>query len=653
MFVLLNSKTFGAVVLAFFLVDATPFESQLEKRLDNNLAKTPILGWNSYNHYSCSPNEKIIKSNAQALVDLGLQALGYNYVVVDCGWTVPDRATDGQLQPNPDLFPSGYKALGDWLHKLDLKFGVYQDAGIKTCMTGQPDQAGSLNNEATDAKTFESWGADLLKYDNCYSDADLNYPTVSYTPKTSPKGAMTVMSKAIQSLSKPMIIQICNWGVDFPSAWAPEIGNSWRVTNDITGAWRTVPRILNQVVSQTTYGQPGRWLDLDMLQVGNNLFTEPEEQTHFSLWAIIKSPLIIGGALSDTQTNIVASSLAILSNKDVISYNQDGLGVPARFARRYTKEGYEVWYGPLTEDRTVVAVINLFNEPRNLTLDFPDISIQKAKTVKNIWAKTTAENVVTSYTAEVGAHGTMLLELGGTTAFGIYNVSDAVGIATEFTFKNVYAKSTSKNLIARVKFEVESLDDETILMNQATYTLPAGQTELTIPNFPLQAGNNNIVAVDTRLTITELNVYDSTPMLLGADIFEIDAPGTFTQCLTGLCLPVGSKIGNLSPTVLGTAGIMSPPGAGPGPKYANVYFTNNDIAFQSAFDLGTNTRNLTINVNGVITRIEVPLSGKSSELLTEHKGWQDAGLFPVLLEGFQEGGLVQYAADFVGMEVYW
>jgi alpha-galactosidase len=234
------------------------------------------------------------------------------------------------------------------------------------------------------------------------------------------------MSAAIAATGRPIVYSICEWGLDFPSAWAPAIGNTWRIGNDIIPSFKTVARILNQVVSQTSYGGPGHWLDLDMLEVGNNVMTTAEEQTHFTMWSIVKSPLIIGGILNDTTTSITAASLAVLSNTNVISYNQDSLGVPAGFVRRFTEEGYEIWSGPLSGSRVVVAVINLKDAATSLTLNLPDIGLQKAGTLKNIWSSTTATNVLTSYTASVAAHGTILLELGSTTAAGKYVVADAV-----------------------------------------------------------------------------------------------------------------------------------------------------------------------------------------------------------------------------------
>jgi alpha-galactosidase len=231
------------------------------------------------------------------------------------------------------------------------------------------------------------------------------------------------MQDALNATGRKIAYAICEWGLDFPSAWAPAMGNTWRVTNDIIPEWRTTSRILNQVVPQTSYAGPGHWLDLDMLEVGNNVFSKAEEETHFSLWGIIKSPLIIGGRLNDTLGSINETSLAILKNKDVINYNQDSLGVAASFRRRWTEEQYELWAGPLSKNRTVVALINWADVDRELTLDLPDAGLQFAGLVRDIWQNKTTQNVRTSYTANVAAHGTMLLELSDTTPAGTYDVS--------------------------------------------------------------------------------------------------------------------------------------------------------------------------------------------------------------------------------------
>lgn len=398
----------------------------IHKRLANGLALTPPMGWNSYNHYNCAPNQSIIHSNAEALVTLGLADLGYTFVTTDCGWTIPHRTADNKLTWNETLFPAGFPALGQYIHDLGLGFGVYSDGGIQMCMTGGVNQTGSLGHEDIDAETFVSWGADLLKYDNCWSSAERGFPNVDYEPLTSPHKNYVNMRNALDATGKSLLFQICDWGVDFPSAWAPELGNTWRVTNDIIPNWRTIFRIVNQVVPQTDYAGPGRWLDLDMLEVGNNIFTHSEEQTHFALWSILKSPLTIGCALNDTLTSVSASSLAIMKNKNVIGFNQDALGVSANLTRRYSDEGYDVWSGPLSGNRTVAAIVNWNDHSIDATFDLPDVGLQSAGWVKDAWTNETRKNVITSYKTSIEVHGTLLLELGDTVPVGVYHLDGCV-----------------------------------------------------------------------------------------------------------------------------------------------------------------------------------------------------------------------------------
>lgn len=256
--------------------------------------------------------------------------------------------------------------------------------------------------------------------DNCYSDAATGYPNVAYEPSTSPSARYQNMTKALSHVNRKILFQICEWGVDFPALWAPDLGNSWRIGNDIMPEWRTIFRIINQAVPQTSFAGPGQWPDLDMLEVGNGIFTTPEEQTHFSLWAILKSPLVIGGALKDAYTSISQASLSVLSQPAIIGYNQDSLGQSASLVRRWSDDEYEVWSGPLSENRTVVALVNWADTARTLQLDLSDVGIQFAATVKNIWAGSEAASVKTSYSASVEPHGTILLELSGTSPAGYY-----------------------------------------------------------------------------------------------------------------------------------------------------------------------------------------------------------------------------------------
>ncbi|KAJ5931020.1 hypothetical protein N7466_006513 [Penicillium verhagenii] len=637
------------------LVDAAPHAPL--RRADNGIATTPPMGWNTYNHYSCFPNESIVHSNAQALVDLGLADLGYKYVTTDCGWTVADRLANGSLTWNATLFPSGFIALGDYLHGLGLLFGVYEDAGIQTCSEGQI-QAGSLYHEPQDAALFMSWNIDSLKYDNCYSDEATGYPNVDYTPSTSPSLRYANMTKALNAQSRSVLFQICEWGVDFPALWAPALGNTWRIGNDIIPDWRTIFRILNQAVPNQPYAGPGAWPDLDMLEVGNNVFTTAEEQTHFSLWAIIKSPLVIGGALKDEYTSIAQSSLDILLNEDVVGFNQDSLGVGAQLRRRWSDEGYEVWSGLLSGDRVVAAVINWEDEERTLTLDLPDVGVQYAGTLKNIWGASSVEGVKTSYSASVAAHGVLLVELGDTTSAGTYSSSlFATSSGTTTTFNSVYANTTSSSHTVSIEFSTAPSKATTIQLSTSTNTtsqtisVPASSKTITA-KLSLTAGSTNTITVKSATAIEAITIQAPTgTYYAGETDFTLAGSAVIEDCGTSGCAPIGYKIGYISSTGTATATIPATVSSANGTeaKYIEIDYINNDVAFSTTWEWGSNSRNITIAVNGGNpVRLEVPLSGHQSELFSAGLGWYDSATLGLLVDGWKNGDntvVVANAAD--------
>ncbi|PYH42979.1 alpha-galactosidase D [Aspergillus saccharolyticus JOP 1030-1] len=623
--------------------------SSLHPRLQDGLAQTPPMGWNTYNHYNCYPNETIVRTNAQALVELGLDKLGYRYVTTDCGWSVADRLPDGSLTWNATLFPQGFPALGEYLHELGLLFGVYGDAGILLCGS-PPNNTGNL-------------------YDNCYSDAATNYPDVNYAPTTSPAPHYATMSRALAALNRTVLFQICDWGVDFPARWAPALGHTWRIGNDILPAWRSIYRIINQAAPQTDVAGPGQWPDLDMLEVGNGVLSVAEEQTHFSLWGILKSPLVIGAALREASE----ASLAVLMQADVIAFNQDRLGKSARLRRRWSEAGYEVWSGPLAGGRTVAALVNWWNESRALTLELPDIGLQFAGNVRNVWAEGSSvadEGVRTRYTATVPGHGTMLLELGATQPRGEYRrewFAETKGNST--TFSPIYALTTSNNYtltltLARPVSTATAIRIDTGNNSMATtLTIPSQTTTLTTPIVLDVATTALTIHHPSQLNITTIHLTPPTGTYHPSTTFTLSGSATLTPCAEGFCLPVGSKIGYLSETGLATHTIAVSTG---GTKYVELDYINNDIAFESAWEEGRNARNLTISVNGgVPVRLEVPLSGRHSELFGPGLGWWDTATLGVSVDGWKEGanevvvgnvggaeGVVSWGADFVGMRVF-
>ncbi|MDR2057955.1 MAG: glycoside hydrolase family 27 protein [Dysgonamonadaceae bacterium] len=314
-----------------------------------NLAKTPQMGWNSWNTFATNINEQLVKDIADIFISSGLKDAGYEYILLDDGWMDMQRDKSGNLVPHPVKFPNGIKAVSDYVHSKGLKFGLYNCAGNKTC-AGYP---GSRGHEYQDALKYAEWGVDYLKYDWC-DTGELN-----------PKEAYTTMRDALYAAGRPVFLSICEWGDAEPWEWAGNIGHSWRTTGDIFacfdciedhGTWKSwgVMQILNMhdnTILRKAAG-PGHWNDMDMLEVGNGNLTFHENQSHFALWAILNSPLILGNDLR----NMSEETLSILKNKDIIALNQDALGIQGF---KYTDMGsVEVWVKPLVNGEWAICFLN-------------------------------------------------------------------------------------------------------------------------------------------------------------------------------------------------------------------------------------------------------------------------------------------------------
>ncbi|KAJ6738119.1 ALPHA-GALACTOSIDASE/ALPHA-N-ACETYLGALACTOSAMINIDASE [Salix koriyanagi] len=278
----------------------TTLEDYTQFLLANGVARTPPMGWNSWNHFQCNIDERTIKTTADALVSSGLAALGYKYVNIDDCWGEETRDWKGSLRAKASTFPSGIKALADYVHSKGLKLGIYSDAGYSTCSKKMP---GSLGHEEQDAKTFAEWGVDYLKYDNCYHDG------------SKPQDRYARMSYAFEE------------GL---------YGNAWRTTGDIKDTWESAISIADQNDIWGQYAGPGRWNDPDMLEVGNGGMSLEEYRSHFSIWALMKAPLLIGCDVRSASHE----TLRILGNKEVIDVNQDPLGVQGQEnkSKRWTRD---------------------------------------------------------------------------------------------------------------------------------------------------------------------------------------------------------------------------------------------------------------------------------------------------------------------------
>ncbi|TRX58473.1 glycoside hydrolase family 27 protein [Fulvivirga sp. M361] len=342
-------------VLLIVLVLSFSFSFDARAQKFENLALTPPMGWNSWNYFKCDFNEQLIREVADAMVSSGMKEAGYEYIIIDDCWQV-GRDKEGYIIPDPEKFPSGIKALADYIHAKGLKFGLYSDAGTKTCK-GLP---GSRGYEYQDARTYASWGVDFLKYDWCHhgtQDAQASY---------------TLMRDALYAAGRPVLFSICEWGENEPWLWAPEVGHMWRTGHDIKDCFNCdlntssqgIMKILDQQVELRKYAGPDRWNDPDMLEVGNPGLSLAESRAHFSLWCMLAAPLIAGNDIIHMSDEVKS----ILTHKEVIAVNQDPLGLQA--IKWLDFGDLEVWFKPLTSEEYAVCFLNRDENPKILDFDF-------------------------------------------------------------------------------------------------------------------------------------------------------------------------------------------------------------------------------------------------------------------------------------------
>ncbi|MEV4612783.1 NPCBM/NEW2 domain-containing protein [Kitasatospora sp. NPDC049258] len=352
------------------------------------------MGFNNWNSTWCGAdfNEAMVEGIADLFVSKGLKDAGYRYVNLDDCWALPSRDASGNLVPDPVRFPHGIKAVADYVHAKGLKFGIYSSAGSKTCdVKGFP---GGLGHEQQDANLWASWGVDYLKYDNCNNqgvDAKLRY---------------TTMRDALKATGRPILLSICEWGANQPWNWAQPVGNSWRTTGDISDSWSSMITIAHQNQQLAPYARPGAWNDPDMLEVGNGGMTETEYRTHFSLWAQMAAPLLIGTDLRTAD----AGTLDILTNKDVIAVDQDPLGRQGTVVS--SSGGKVVMSKPLADGSRSVTLTNEGSYAATVATTVQAVGIGGASSyaVKDLWSKATS-STTGAIQASVPAHGTVMLRV--------------------------------------------------------------------------------------------------------------------------------------------------------------------------------------------------------------------------------------------------
>lgn len=366
------------------------------------LAATPPMGWNSWNHFAGHVTDADVRSAADELVSTGMRDAGYVYVNVDDTWQ-GKRDAEGVLHTN-SRFPD-MKALGDYIHSKGLKFGIYSSPGAKTC----GGYAGSLGHEAQDAKMYAAWGVDYLKYDLCSFQENMNkakaeHPNDPNAAKDLMIAAYRKMGAALKATGRPIVYSLCQYGVDQPWKWGPGLGaNMWRTTDDINDTYGRMIAIGFSQAGLSKYAGPGHWNDPDMLEIGNGGMTYNEYKTHMSLWVILASPLLAGNDLS----KMTDADKSLLMNKDAIAIDQDSLGKQGD--RLYESGDLEVWTKPLSGGRMAVGMFNRSWSVRDVSVDLAQIGFGNGGNVRDVWEKKDFGHRKGVVTETLPKHGAALL----------------------------------------------------------------------------------------------------------------------------------------------------------------------------------------------------------------------------------------------------
>lgn len=346
------------------------------------IVKKPPMGWNSWNTFGHDINEELIREIADVMVRDGYLDAGYEYLVVDDCWQEHERDENGRLVADRKKFPSGMKALADYVHSKGLKFGIYSCAGTLTC-EGFP---GSFEHEFIDAQTFAEWGVDFLKYDRCYKPLTFDVVTL-----------FRRMGMALANCGRDILFAACSWGADETRKWIKSTGaHMWRATNDIGDSHASIRQLAEKFDRDLKYSSPGSFADLDMLVVGmygegNVAFggcTTAMYKTHFTYWAQLNSPLMIGADIR----KIPKEARDILLNREVIAINQDEgcwqpyeIGIPDG----WNPKGNPVYVKLLSNGEIAMGIYNFYDEEANLAtcLDRMGLCMSTGKTleIRDVW----------------------------------------------------------------------------------------------------------------------------------------------------------------------------------------------------------------------------------------------------------------------------
>jgi len=389
-------------------VSVGPFVAREQGSAAEAVGTKPSMGWNSWNRFgSDGLNEVLVRETADAMVSSGMLAAGYDIVALDDGWSADARDGSGNLTNDPVKFPSGMKALGDYIHARGLRYGIYASIGTATCTGHDP---GSLDHEFQDVATFASWGVDYIKADRCDASGLVM------------KDIYARWRDAIIASGRSIVLSASdNSPTDEPWAWGPVTAHQWRVSPDISDDWTSPPNqppwkegmidIFDRNAAHAAATAPGTFNDPDMLEVGNGGMTDDEYRTHFGLWALMSAPLIAGNDVRNMRAEIQE----ILTHPEVIAVDQDPLAFQAIKASD-DGAGLQVWYKPLSGSGVrAVGLLNRGTAAATITVTWTAIGLAPGSaTVRDLWARADRGTFTNGYSVSVPSHGLALLRIAGT-----------------------------------------------------------------------------------------------------------------------------------------------------------------------------------------------------------------------------------------------
>ena len=399
----------------------------------------PTMGWSSWNTYGVNISDALIRSQADAMVSTGLKDAGYNHINIDDGFFGGRNTQTGELLIHPTRFPNGLKPVADYIHAKGLRAGIYSDAGANTCGNMYNGDNLSVNvglyrYDQRDADFyFKECGFDFIKVDFCGGDAPQNTQHLALDPQE----RYTAISQAIKNTGRDDVrLNVCRW--NYPGTWVHDVAFSWRTTQDIWNGWASVKDILSQNLYMSAYSSAGHFNDMDMLEVGRSM-TGEEDKTHFGLWCMMNSPLLIGCDL----TAIKPATLALLTNPELIALNQDPLCQQAYPVEKQNQcfvlvRDLGTQGGPVR----AFAVYNPTDQQRAVTVKFSTLCLSGDVALRDLFTRTDLGTFTASYRVIVPAHGTRIYRAEGTRTERIRYEGETAYITAYQELKNNQTEKT-------------------------------------------------------------------------------------------------------------------------------------------------------------------------------------------------------------------